>query len=361
MVGAAAPFASSSKLQRSGCTESVDALTGATAPNTTLTPIGQMQSDIRATMQQLGGSLGVHQAPVAFLVDPFAGWMPPRSLDDNDQVTGSQTTQPFTKYWRARSYRTATGGNIPYSDGDHLTHGLVSLTLPGYVDSSYMRDERGFVTATPFGDGVDMLKSDVGGWLLGRYSVVVVGSELFTNTGMSLLEVQAKLEEYISGGGSVVITAGQLAALPHGLRGVTAEGCRGGVDCACPRHPAGTVVVEHSTGERTREEHDFRLCPLSAPASVVTLASTSDGVPAAIRVTDGGTLTVLAAPFGVTAQLSETAVGLQVIVLTAVERIFHAAAASALAVLPYRREAYLANQPSSGCAVGCQAVSNVYS
>ena len=42
---------------------------------------------------------------------------------------------------------------------------------------------------------------------------------------------------------------------------------------------------------------------------------------------------------GVTTQLSETAAGLQVIVLTAVERIFHAAAASALAVLPYRREA----------------------
>ena len=67
------------------------------------------------------------------------------------------------------------------------------------------------------------------------------------------------------------------------------------------------------------------------------------------------------APFGVTAQLSETAAGLQVIVLTAVERVFHAAAASALAVLPYRREAYLANQPSSGCAVGFHAVSNVNS
>ena len=60
--------------------ESMDASRDATAPNTTLTPIGQMQSDIRATMQQLGGSLGVHQAPVAFLLDPFAGWMPPRSL-----------------------------------------------------------------------------------------------------------------------------------------------------------------------------------------------------------------------------------------------------------------------------------------
>ena len=50
-------------------------------------------------------------------------------------------------------------GGMPYEAGDYLTHGVLSLLLPGYEDASYFHDERGFLSPTPFGDMTDCLLS----------------------------------------------------------------------------------------------------------------------------------------------------------------------------------------------------------
>ena len=70
----------------------------------------------------------------------------------------------------------------------------------------------------PLGDGIDFLKTDAPSWLLSRYGVIVVSGPLLDSV-MSLLEVRDKLERFAKEGGSVVITAGSLGALPGGLHG----------------------------------------------------------------------------------------------------------------------------------------------
>ena len=49
---------------------------------------------------------------------------------------------------------------------------------PGWQDAALLHNETGFTVPTPFGDGMDVLLSDAESWLLSRYSVVVVASEL---------------------------------------------------------------------------------------------------------------------------------------------------------------------------------------
>ena len=48
-----------------------------------------------------------------------------------------------------------------------LTDGVLDMLYPGYQDSSYFRDERGFLTATPYGDSADCLLSDAPPWAAG--------------------------------------------------------------------------------------------------------------------------------------------------------------------------------------------------
>ena len=55
---------------------------------------------------------------------------------------------------------------------------VFELMYPGWQDSALLHNETGFTVPTPFGDGMDVLLSDAGSWLLSRYAVVVVASEL---------------------------------------------------------------------------------------------------------------------------------------------------------------------------------------
>ena len=101
--------------------------------NTSLTPIGQLHVDLRQDIARIGGSLGVHQTPICFLMDFFAGWTPPRQLNDNQNTVWEDTPeggQPFgtgevgpnstysqpwwTKWGHGGGvYRTATGATLP--------------------------------------------------------------------------------------------------------------------------------------------------------------------------------------------------------------------------------------------------------
>ena len=93
------------------------------------------------------------------------------------------------------------------------------MLYPGYQDSSFFHDERGFNTATPYGDSADFLLSDAPGWLLERYPVLVVAGELSGGA-----EVRDKLQAYAAQGGKLFITAGSLRNLPGGLAGIESAG-----------------------------------------------------------------------------------------------------------------------------------------
>ncbi len=176
-----------------------------------LSPIGQIQQAAQRWVRE-HGQPGVLHTPVAVLLDFHSGWTFPRHL----------YSDKIYRVW----------GNLPYEPGDYLTDAILDLLYPGYQDSSYFHDERGFIAPTPYGDIADCLLSDAPGWLLARYPVVVAAGELSGGH-----EIREKLQAYVESGGHLVITAGNLAKLPGGIAGQTAA--------------AATVVINGGKGRLT--------------------------------------------------------------------------------------------------------------
>lgn len=162
-----------------------------------LSPIGRIQQSAQRWIRA-NGQPGVMHTPVALLIDFYSGWTFPRHLYSGEVY----------RVW----------GNLPYGPGDYLTDALLDLIYPGYQDSSYYRDESGFIVRTPYGDIADCLLSDAPAWVLRRYPVVVVAGELSGGR-----ELRDKLQAYVEDGGHLVITTANLARLPGGVGGQTAE------------------------------------------------------------------------------------------------------------------------------------------
>lgn len=236
-----------------------------------LTPIGRIQKFARQWVRE-NGQPGTMLTPVALLLDFHSGWTFPRHLYTGDVY----------RVW----------GNLPYAPGDYLTEGVLDMLYPGYQDSSFYRDERGFLTATPYGDCADCLLSDAEAWLLARYPVLVVAGGL---TGGQ--EIRDKLQAYVEAGGHLVITAGSLARLPGELAGVTVAGP--------PRRMGAGSRIEGD--ERSIvEDRPFEICPLRLPASAQVRYRCGD-MPAVAEMPFGrGRLTVIASPFGVGADAATT-------------------------------------------------------
>jgi hypothetical protein len=229
-----------------------------------LSPIGKIQ---RAAVDWVDkyGQPGTMQTPVALLLDFYSGWTFPRHL---------YTDQTY-RVW----------GNLPYAPGDYLAEGLLDMLYPGYQDSSYFRDERGFVTPTPYGDSADCMLSDAPSWLLQRYPLIVVAGE--TSGGA---ELRDKLQAYVEQGGKLVITAGNLAKWPEGFAGVKVNGA--------PVHRGAGSVVHTDAGDVT-ESFPFTLLPLALPEGATERAN-CEGLPVVVDVPLGkGVVTLLASPMGV--------------------------------------------------------------
>jgi hypothetical protein len=211
------------------------------------------------------GQPGTMLTPVAVMTDFFAGWSFPRF---------GYTREPY-RVW----------GNLPYAAGDYLTDGVLDLLYPKYQDSSYFHDESGFLTPTPYGDAADCLLSDVPGWLLARYPLLVVAGKLLGGA-----EIRDKMAAYVQGGGHLVITAGNVAKMPGGLAGIRVVG------------PAVRFAAKQQVDLKSSpvaEEAAFELLPLEVPAGGKVLAQCGQ-TPAAIRLACGkGKIIVLATPFGV--------------------------------------------------------------
>ena len=221
-----------------------------------LSPIGRIQQAAQEWVLETGPP-GVMATPVAVMVDFFSGWSFPRHL-----YTGN-----VYRVW----------GNVPYGPGDHLTDGVLDMLYPGYQDASYFHDERGFISPTPYGDVADCLLIDAEGWLLARYPVLVVATEL---TGG--MEIRDKLEAYAAAGGHLVVTAGNVAKFPGGLGGVMVSGEARDLGKDAP-----------GLGP---------LYALDLPDTARVIAA-HDKVPVVVEVGLGaGRVTVFASPFGVPAK-----------------------------------------------------------
>ena len=118
-----------------------------------LSPIGRLQ---RRAMDwyDRNGDPGILQTPVALMCDFYQGWTFPRH----------QYKHEVFRVW----------GMQPYDEGDHFADGVLEMLYPGYADSGYFRDERGFLSPTPYGDIADCILSDTAAWQLDRYGVVVL-------------------------------------------------------------------------------------------------------------------------------------------------------------------------------------------
>jgi hypothetical protein len=195
----------------------------------TLSPIGRIQQAAQRWVRQQGQP-GVMYTPVALLLDFHSGWSFPRHLYSGD----------IFRVW----------GNLPYNAGDHLTDAVLDVLYPGYADSSYFHDESGFIAPTPYGDIADCLLTDAPGWLLSRYTVVVVAGALAGGR-----EIRDKLQAYVEEGGHLVITTGNLARLPGGIAGQTGTSALGVTPCGKGR----VTVLATDFGVDIRPQTDRRV------------------------------------------------------------------------------------------------------
>ncbi len=226
-----------------------------------LSPVGEIQSAAAAFVKK-HGQPGVMQTPVALMTDFFSGWAMPRHA-------------------YARNYAYQVWGGMPYDAGDHLTDMVLSLLYPGYEDSGYFHDERGYMTPTPYGDVSDCILSDAAPQVLRQYGLIIV-----TGTLAPGAEVRDNLRSFVEAGGEVILTAAN-AFLAPGLA----------VTGAPARLPAGTAVRWHG-GERDAEADAFELCPAVLPKRAEVLARCGRA-PAVVRVPAGkGSYTVLLSSSG---------------------------------------------------------------
>ena len=146
------------------------------------TPVGDIQKCCVEFVEK-HGKAGVTHTPVAIMLDFHAGWVPPRQLYSPEIYV----------VW----------GMLPYNMSDHQTHCLMSQLYPHYEDAGFFRDERGFETATPYGEIMDILMSDATEEVLKRYSVIVL------TRGVKLdKELTGKLRAFAEAGGTVIGFAG---------------------------------------------------------------------------------------------------------------------------------------------------------
>ena len=206
---------------------------------------------------------GPTQCPVAFLTDPFQGWIPGMALSEQFKKHVAQAYQP----------------------GDFLTHLLFDTVYPRYSDNGMWKDESRAMSPTPYGDLVEVVTSDCPAPVMDGYGVMILASDLPT----AGRELRDKLEAYAGNGGHVVVTAANAKRLwPEwgiGVQPVTV--------------PANSQVTLASGGPfaETLAFDVLPLDPSGIPGAVVS--ASAGGVPLVIEVPLGeGRVTLLASAYG---------------------------------------------------------------
>jgi len=160
-----------------------------------LSPLGRQHLDL-VDWTRRHPDRGVQYTPVAFMLDFHHGWNMPRHLYRGDRY----------KVW----------GKLPYEPGDYLIDNVFRLVWPGYEDASYLRNERGFLTPTPYGDLFDVVTNRCHPDVLRQYtSLMLLGDVELTPA------VVANLTAFVEQGGDLLLDARHAAALPAALSGVS--------------------------------------------------------------------------------------------------------------------------------------------
>ena len=163
-----------------------------------LSPLGEQHLELRKWFQE-HPDRGVMHTPVALMLDFYNGWNMPRHLYRGDKY----------KIW----------GKLPYEKGDYLIDGLFRMIWPGYEDCSYLRNERGFLTPTPYGDIFDVITNRCHPSILQQYNCVMILSDMEMTP-----EVVKNLTDYVRSGGDLVIDARNARALPEQVTGIRLGG-----------------------------------------------------------------------------------------------------------------------------------------
>ena len=177
-----------------------------------LTPLGRLHAEAQEFAFD-HPVRGTPYMPVALMLDEDHGWNQPRHLYRKDQDHA----------W----------GNIPYSRLDYQIDNFFRWVYPGYEACSYYRDERGYITNTPFGDMYEVILSNASPKCLEKYRVVVLLGDLKVEGREGLAE---RLRDFLEEGGIVVAGTDQWPGIPAWLSGVeVSEGSKayaGEVVCA---------------------------------------------------------------------------------------------------------------------------------
>lgn len=164
-----------------------------------LTPLGRLHAEAQEVAYD-HPVRGVPYMPVALMLDYDHGWNQPRHLyrKDKDHV------------W----------GNIPYSRLDHQIDNFFRWVYPGYEVCSYYRDERGYITNTPYGDLFEVVLSNASPTCLEKYRAVVLMGDLKVEGREGLAQ---RLTDFLRGGGIVVAGTDQWPGIPETLAGVSLD------------------------------------------------------------------------------------------------------------------------------------------
>ncbi len=160
-----------------------------------LSPLGAQHLAIRQ-WADAHPDRGVMYTPVALMLDFHSGWTVPRHLYRGDKY----------KVW----------GKLPYEKGDYLADNVFRMVWPGYEDCSYLRNERGFLTPTPYADLFDVITNRCHADILKQYTAVVLLGDVEMPP-----DVVERLSSFVRAGGDLVVDAPRARGLGEELAGLT--------------------------------------------------------------------------------------------------------------------------------------------
>lgn len=210
--------------------------------------------------------------PLAIMLDYYAGWTPPRHLYSFEERV----------VWHS----------IPYGLSDHAMDRAYDTFYPGYCQSGFYMDERGFITPTPAGDAVDVLLSDANIEAMQSYPVLWLISDEVPDE--NLME---RLREYVTTGGHLIVSGTPMFDVARGLCSLT-----------IPREktPAFRSVIS-TTGEEVREAL-FSVYATNLDQSWQVYAETEAGDPIiVVRDTGKGKISLILADHGLTNDMTAPA------------------------------------------------------
>lgn len=231
-----------------------------------LSPLGAQHLAIKQWVDR-HPERGVMLTPVAFMLDFYNGWNMPRHLYRGDKY----------KIW----------GKLPYEKGDYLIDGMFRVVWPGYEDCSYLRNERGFITPTPFGDIFDVLNNRCHPEILAQYQAVMLLGDVELTP-----EVIANLRAFVEAGGDLITDANHARQLPGELTGV-----------ACGDRLSGVLSKRVDTGQ-VFDEQPYAYTALSLEGAQALLVNERGHALVTVNSAGEGRVIVGAADYWMTDRLT---------------------------------------------------------